>query len=1302
MAGVSQTSNQVCPRIGFVSTWNQECGLATYARYLLSEISSDRYVVLAEDTSRKRTRSDESNVIRCWTRPGEGHSGPGMYQSMLAAVKSSNIDILHINTHSGFFKFPEFSNFLAEVRRAGIRVVAQPHTLFTREPALQALMESTDAVIVHGEENRLEAVANGARASNVHVLAHGIHCESKLWSDQARQEARREFGLPADRAIITSFGLIQPSKGIEGLLEAVLGLKSAKIPALGLVIGRTNSDDPGSGQYLAALHDLVTSHELSHDVTFLTEFVEESRLYRYLAASDLVMMNYRSQHYEASGATSLALGAGAVVATSTAPAFQSFKDAVWHMTAGYPPALTAQVLLSNRELRETLQTNGRKYATENSWAATSRRLLDIYRDCLGGSPRISDSSSKKNSDQTGESTRQSKITELQKERVVMTNIATPKTAGRRVLMQNRDNALSNPGGDTVVMNRLADGLRKRGHHVTIDTNGSEDPKNYDLVHLFNFALPQMIRTYAERALAARVPFVVTSLYEDVPKFHIQSHAFSNLLIEYTKNGQDRAWYSANKPNLDGLPRATKFECEWVAKNAAAIFSNGAAEGDALRRDYPGLTNIVEVKLGHEIGTVEGPDRFIREYGIKDFVFCVGRLESRKNQLMLLKALEDSDLPVVFAGGGFTYQPNYAEAVARFKRRGKTIVLGRITPEMLSSAYSASRVHVLPSWYELPGLVSLEAGAHSRNIVATRRGTSSDYLGTSAFYCEPSDEDSILNATTAAYYKPFEQNTKAVTTSFTWEAAIQITESAYEGILGKRPAPTPSLFGGLDSIAKAAMTGMYDTTSEITELQDLIDKGELAAKSVEFTDAHRYLEQAEGLSPRNVRVLKARGAVYLAESNIDLATAYFERALAESPSDAKVLSGRGMCEMMRHKVEEAFPYFAKALHSEPTHLVAINQVVECAHRLKRYSEAIPLLKGFVQKKPKDMNIKFCLAGCLLQSGQIEEARIHLKEILVEEPAFKGIDDLLKKCDESEPKVSQSVPAEPVKPSMNDVSAALAKLGSAFEFRKVPPPSPAAPAPSGSNGPAFSFANPTPPAPPQGSPLADRMLMEAEEAKRADNLEEVAKRSRDVQALTGISTEQRSQAMALEAESHILQGRSGEAEPLYDKILEIDPKNSRALCGQGALAADGGNWTVAEQRFGAALNAQPDFDVALAGLAVCAMQRNDQEGAWSYFLKALKQNPENRRAILGVLQLGYPLKRYSEIESVLREYLDLHPVNLEMQYSLAGVLYAQKRWSECETEISKILLFDPVNEKALELSGMLAANGGKSVASDQLQM
>ena len=47
--------------------------------------------------------------------------------------------------------------------------------------------------------------------------------------------------------------------------------------------------------------------------------------------------------------------------------------------------------------------------------------------------------------------------------------------------------------------------------------------------------------------------------------------------------------------------------------------------------------------------------FFKKYGLNDFVLCVGRIEDLKNQLSLLKAMCNLDIPVVLIVFPFTFQ-----------------------------------------------------------------------------------------------------------------------------------------------------------------------------------------------------------------------------------------------------------------------------------------------------------------------------------------------------------------------------------------------------------------------------------------------------------------------------------------------------------------------------------------------------------------------------------------------------------------------------------------------------------------------
>jgi glycosyltransferase involved in cell wall biosynthesis len=111
-------------------------------------------------------------------------------------------------------------------------------------------------------------------------------------------------------------------------------------------------------------------------------------------------------------------------------------------------------------------------------------------------------------------------------------------------------------------------------------------------------------------------------------------------------------------------------------------------------------------------------------------------------------------------------------------------LGRVDEEEKRWLYHLARVHVLPSWMETTGLVSLEAAAMRCALVVSPNGDTRDYFDGHARFCEPDDLNSIRQAIDGAYLEgPDLELQRRVRTEYTWDAAADATVRAYEAVLG---------------------------------------------------------------------------------------------------------------------------------------------------------------------------------------------------------------------------------------------------------------------------------------------------------------------------------------------------------------------------------------------------------------------------------------------------------------------------------------------------------------------------------------
>jgi glycosyltransferase involved in cell wall biosynthesis len=407
--------------------------------------------------------------------------------------------------------------------------------------------------------------------------------------------------------------------------------------------------------------------------------------------------------------------------------------------------------------------------------------------------------------------------------------------GLRVLFCNRGNAFDMPGGDTVVMRRLKEGLERNGAVVELCGDPRvADMRPYDLIHAFNLTLPAVAEATARSAIVNNKPLVVTTLQEDFTRYlHKAAAACSWFASRAAADAVGRSAMLPLEAALAAAAPAPLLTSPLAGRAANLLFACGESEA-ALLRGWFGHDRTASVPFGSSVRDLPvGPSLFEERFGVRDFVLCVGRVEPRKNQLMLLYALEQSAIPVVFADGGFTYQPGYLALCRTMKRRGPTVYTGRLTDELLVSAYRACRLHCLPSWYELPGLVSLEAALYGCGVAASSWGSLPDYLGDSVAWFEPDDPAGMRAIVESGFGRTDASAAVAAerARSFTWEFFVTRTLEHYERVVDDHVRFAPAL---VEEAEKNLPTDRLVTF--VGTIVGFVEKGR-------FADALRYYDTA---------------------------------------------------------------------------------------------------------------------------------------------------------------------------------------------------------------------------------------------------------------------------------------------------------------------------------------------------------------------------------------------------------------------------------------------------------------------------
>jgi glycosyltransferase involved in cell wall biosynthesis len=167
---------------------------------------------------------------------------------------------------------------------------------------------------------------------------------------------------------------------------------------------------------------------------------------------------------------------------------------------------------------------------------------------------------------------------------------------------------------------------------------------------------------------------------------------------------------------------------------------------------------------------------------KYLVLCVARVEGIKNQLNLVKAMNNTEFKLVLIGKASTNQVSYYNECRRIAASNVTFV-DYMPQQELINFYDRAQVHVLPSWFETTGLSSLEAASRGCNIVVSDRGDTKDYFEEKAYYCDPSSPKSILDAVRNATSRSFDDSLrKKISDQYTWPIAAYKTQQAYKSII----------------------------------------------------------------------------------------------------------------------------------------------------------------------------------------------------------------------------------------------------------------------------------------------------------------------------------------------------------------------------------------------------------------------------------------------------------------------------------------------------------------------------------------
>lgn len=370
----SMTAEPSWPRVGWITTWNVKCGIATHAEHLVAALPKDEYIVFAARQG-PLIRPDEPNCLRSWNI-GKDSNG---FEEIARELRPRSVGAVVIQFNYGFFNHFELNDFIESLVAQGIAVVVDLHSTvdpfgdvenFRLTDFLGALRKC-NLILAHSmaDLDRLKALG---LVKNVTLFPHGVVNRGHGLAAQVKQ------GNPP---IVASFGFFLPNKGLPELVEAVSLLKQEGNP-VHLLMVNSEHPDPESAREIQKVRYVIEQQGLEDEVEMHTEFLADDDCLALLEKADIVVNPYQRTGESASGSARYGLTAGRPVAVTPLAIFDDLDDAVFRLPGTTPNHIAAGVNSILKHIKEGTETAKRVNLAARQWIEEhdySRQAINLMR-----------------------------------------------------------------------------------------------------------------------------------------------------------------------------------------------------------------------------------------------------------------------------------------------------------------------------------------------------------------------------------------------------------------------------------------------------------------------------------------------------------------------------------------------------------------------------------------------------------------------------------------------------------------------------------------------------------------------------------------------------------------------------------------------------------------------------------------------------------------------------------------------------------------------------------------------------------
>lgn len=373
----------------FVSTYPpEECGLATFTKDTADSmdwaarrpVSS---VMAIQKSAEQSTRNQRVvHVIDNQCRDA--------YRCAAEFANDSDCSMVSLQHEFGLYPGEWGRGILDFIHYCEKPIVTTLHTLFTNplplpRRLLNEIIECSQGIVVMtNTAKKILSSVHNVSASRIRVIPHGIP-PVPFEKGPAFKQA---LGLDGRRVICT-FGLINPEKKIEYMIEALPRIVERIPEVIYLVVGATHPFEKNrcGERYRQSLMAMADRLGVGENIRFVNQYLDLAGLLDYLKASDVFVTPYQGRDQIASGTLSYALGAvGAVISTPYLFAEEVLAEGRGVLVPFRESAPFADAtirLLEDRKFYEETRRRAYAYSRNMFWPIVGQQYLSFFEEFAG-------------------------------------------------------------------------------------------------------------------------------------------------------------------------------------------------------------------------------------------------------------------------------------------------------------------------------------------------------------------------------------------------------------------------------------------------------------------------------------------------------------------------------------------------------------------------------------------------------------------------------------------------------------------------------------------------------------------------------------------------------------------------------------------------------------------------------------------------------------------------------------------------------------------------------------------------------